>query len=143
MNFEIFRIGFLPISLFDILDILVVSYIFYALYKYFQNTRAGQMLVGLVILLVMTLVARNYPNPFNPKTTIYFQLAKAGRVSLKIYDVRGRLVRTLVDEHRKPGYYEETWAGKDDRGHGMASSVYLYRFLADGIEQSYKMVLIK
>ncbi|UCH11550.1 MAG: diadenylate cyclase CdaA [Fidelibacterota bacterium] len=58
MNFELFRIGFLPISLFDILDIVVVSLIFYTLYKYFQNTRAGQMLVGLVILLVITLVAR-------------------------------------------------------------------------------------
>lgn len=58
MNFEIFHIGFLPITLFDILDIVIVSFIFYTLYKYFQNTRAGQMLMGLVILLVMTLVAR-------------------------------------------------------------------------------------
>ncbi|MFB0516644.1 MAG: TIGR00159 family protein, partial [Candidatus Neomarinimicrobiota bacterium] len=58
MNLEIFHIGFLPISLFDIVDIVAVSFIFYTLYKYFQNTRAGQMLVGLVILLVVTLVAR-------------------------------------------------------------------------------------
>ncbi len=58
MKFEIFRIGFLPISLFDIVDILAVSFVFYTLYKYFQNTRAGQMLVGLVLLLVLTLVAR-------------------------------------------------------------------------------------
>ncbi|MFC1618691.1 diadenylate cyclase CdaA [Candidatus Neomarinimicrobiota bacterium] len=58
MNFELFHIGYLPISLFDILDIVVVTFIFYTLYKYFQNTRAGQMLVGLVILLVVTLVAR-------------------------------------------------------------------------------------
>ena len=58
MNLELFRIGFLPITLFDILDIVVVSVIFYFLYRYFQNTRAGQMLVGLVILLVVTLVAR-------------------------------------------------------------------------------------
>jgi len=55
---ELFKIGFLPITLFDIIDILVVSWIFYALYRYFQNTRAGQMLVGLVILLVITLLAR-------------------------------------------------------------------------------------
>ena len=58
MNLELFKLGFLPISLFDILDIMLVSWIFYTLYKYFQNTRAGQMLVGLVILLVITLVAR-------------------------------------------------------------------------------------
>ncbi|MCH7496233.1 MAG: TIGR00159 family protein [Candidatus Marinimicrobia bacterium] len=58
MNLELFRIGFLPISLFDILDIAAVSFVFYTLYRYFQNTRAGQMLVGLVLLLVLTLVAR-------------------------------------------------------------------------------------
>lgn len=58
MNLELFKIGFLPITLFDVIDILVVSWIFYALYRYFQNTRAGQMLVGLVILLVITLLAR-------------------------------------------------------------------------------------
>ena len=58
MNLEIFHIGFLPISLFDILDVLIVSWIFYTLYKHFRNTRAGQMLVGLAIVMVMTLVAR-------------------------------------------------------------------------------------
>lgn len=58
MNLELFKLGFLPISLFDILDIMLVSWIFYTLYKYFQNTRAGQMLVGLVILLVITMLAR-------------------------------------------------------------------------------------
>ena len=58
MNLELFKLGFMPISAFDILDIILVSWIFYTLYKYFQNTRAGQMLVGLVILLVITLVAR-------------------------------------------------------------------------------------
>ncbi|MEE9466553.1 MAG: diadenylate cyclase CdaA [Candidatus Neomarinimicrobiota bacterium] len=58
MNLDVFRIGFLPISIFDILDILIVSWIFYTLYRYFQGTRAGQMLVGLVLLVVITLVAR-------------------------------------------------------------------------------------
>ena len=58
MNLELFRIGFLPISLLDILDIALVSWLFFTLYRYFRNTRAGQMLVGLVILLVVTSVAR-------------------------------------------------------------------------------------
>lgn len=58
MNLELFKIGFLPISLFDVMDILVVSWIFYKLYKYFENTRAGQMLLGLVMLLIVTSVAR-------------------------------------------------------------------------------------
>lgn len=54
----LFHIGFLPISIFDLLDILIVSWIFYTLYRYFQGTRAGQMLVGLVLLVIITLVAR-------------------------------------------------------------------------------------
>lgn len=58
MNLELFKIGFLSISLFDVMDILVVSWIFYKLYKYFENTRAGQMLLGLVMLLIVTSVAR-------------------------------------------------------------------------------------
>lgn len=58
MNLELFKIGFLSISLFDVLDILVVSWIFYKLYKYFENTRAGQMLLGLVMLLIVTSMAR-------------------------------------------------------------------------------------
>ncbi len=58
MNLDLFRIGFLPISILDILDILIVSWIFYTLYRYFQGTRAGQMLVGLVLLIVITLFAR-------------------------------------------------------------------------------------
>ena len=56
MSFKLF--GWLPISLFDVFDILLVAWIFYTIYRYFQNTRAGQMLVGLVILLVITLMAR-------------------------------------------------------------------------------------
>lgn len=58
MNLDLFHIGFLPISIFDILDIMIVSWIFYTLYRYFQGTRAGQMLVGLVLLVIITLVAR-------------------------------------------------------------------------------------
>ena len=58
MTLELFKLWFIPISLFDIVDILLVSWIFYTLYRYFQNTRAGQMLVGIVIILVVSLIAR-------------------------------------------------------------------------------------
>ena len=58
MNLDLFKIGFIPISLFDIIDILLVAWVFYTLYRYFQNTRAGQMLVGIVIILGVSLVAR-------------------------------------------------------------------------------------
>ncbi len=58
MNLDLFHIGFLPITIFDLLDIIIVSWIFYTLYRYFQGTRAGQMLVGLVLLVIITLAAR-------------------------------------------------------------------------------------
>jgi len=58
MKLELFKLGFIPISLFDVIDILLVSWIFYTLYRYFQNTRAGQMLVGIVVILGISLVAR-------------------------------------------------------------------------------------
>ena len=58
MKLELFKLGFIPVSLFDIIDILLVGWIFYALYRYFQNTRAGQMLVGIVIIMGISLIAR-------------------------------------------------------------------------------------
>ena len=58
MNLKLFDLGFMPVTLFDVIDVLVVTWVFYRLYRYFQNTRAGQMLVGLVFLLLASLIAR-------------------------------------------------------------------------------------
>jgi len=90
-----------------------------------------------------TLVERSFPNPFNPQTKIRFQLAKPGRATLKVFDVRGRLVRTLIDKNMPAGYYEQIWLGRDNKDRRVASGVYLYRFTAPDYEQSRKMVLIK
>ena len=90
-----------------------------------------------------TLIEHNFPNPFNASTTIYYQLAKPGKVTLRVYDVRGRLVKTLVKREMRPGYYKAIWNGKDDRDRGVASGVYLIRFTATDVERSYKMVLVK
>jgi len=86
---------------------------------------------------------QNYPNPFNPLTTIRFNLAEPVRTSLKIYDVTGRLVRTLVDEHRGAGRYEEVWNGCNDGGHMVASGVYFYKLKAGEFEETKNMVLMK
>ncbi|MCK4577403.1 MAG: diadenylate cyclase CdaA [Candidatus Marinimicrobia bacterium] len=58
MNLELFKVGFVPVSLFDVIDIMIVSWLFYVLYQYFKNTRAGQMLLGLIVLVVVSLLAR-------------------------------------------------------------------------------------
>jgi hypothetical protein len=86
---------------------------------------------------------QNSPNPFNPSTQIRFSLPTAGPVQLRIYDVRGRLVRTLVDQAYEAGTWTVTWNGRDDRGRSVASGAYLYELRADSRRQVRKMGLLK
>jgi hypothetical protein len=96
-------------------------------------------------------LAQNYPNPFNPTTTIAYAvpfepgLKDAGtiRVTLKVYNVLGQEVRTLVDESREPGYYTIQWNGHNDRGQEFASGIYFYRMTAGTFTKTMKMVLLK
>jgi subtilisin family serine protease len=85
----------------------------------------------------------NSPNPFNPSTAIAFEVPAAGRAALRVYSVRGNLVRTLVDEKLAAGGYRVRWDGRDDHGRAAASGVYFYK-LEDG-ERSLtrKMSLLK
>jgi M6 family metalloprotease-like protein len=86
----------------------------------------------------------NYPNPFNPETTIYFNLAEAGKVNLSIYDIKGRLVNTLVNERLDKGTQSVMWQGKDAYGSSVSSGVYFYR-LERALEGSMtrKLILLK
>jgi hypothetical protein len=86
---------------------------------------------------------QNTPNPFNPTTTISFTLPERGRVTLAIYDVRGRLVRTLVDESVGEGYQERLWDGKDAKGARVSSGVYFYTLAAGDRTITKKMLLLK
>jgi hypothetical protein len=89
-------------------------------------------------------LGQNYPNPFNPSTTIPFSLARDTRVALRVYNVRGQLVRTLLDEPMKAGAdYSVVWDGHDDRGTPVASGVYFYHMVTDRWAKTNKMVLLK
>lgn len=90
-----------------------------------------------------TAMLQNSPNPFNPKTTIRFNLKNKGRVSLKVFDIRGALVTTLADEVLLAGPQERTWNGTDKNGRQAASGTYFYRLEADGVSVSKKMLLLK
>jgi hypothetical protein len=98
---------------------------------------------GVDIQAAVTCLEQNYPNPFNPSTTIAFSLGAETRVSLKIYDVAGRLVRTLVDEKRKAAPYREVWDGLTDTGAAAASGIYIYVLKTERYRESRKMLLIK
>lgn len=90
-----------------------------------------------------TLLAAAAPNPFNPATELKFTLATAGRASLRIYDQRGRLVRTLVDEALAPGAHRATWDGRDGAGRTAAAGVYLAELRAGEVRQMRKLTLVK
>jgi hypothetical protein len=85
----------------------------------------------------------NIPNPFNPSTTIRYQIGESGNASLRIYDVSGALVRTLVDRTHNVGDYEARWDGRDQTGKAVASGVYFYRLETNRFTQTRRMVLLK
>jgi len=85
----------------------------------------------------------NYPNPFNPSTTIRFSLAQAMKASLRIYNSRGQLVNTLLDAALPAGQHSLVWNGKDGFGRDVASGVYFYRLSAGSRVMHRKMLLLK
>jgi hypothetical protein len=83
------------------------------------------------------------PNPFNPATSISYDIASPGVVEIRAYDVAGRLVRELVKENKTPGRYQVIWNGLNSRGESVASGIYFVRMIAAGERLTKKMVLIK
>ncbi|UCE18842.1 MAG: T9SS type A sorting domain-containing protein, partial [Gemmatimonadota bacterium] len=91
-------------------------------------------------------LAQNYPNPFNPTTDIQFQIADNGspvQTTLKIYNILGQEVRTLVNEEKEPGYYTLTWDGRNEEGNEVPSGVYFYSMEAGDFQATKRMVLMK
>ena len=86
---------------------------------------------------------QNYPNPFNPATTIRFSLRATEEVTLAVYDVTGRLIRTIAERSFAAGEHEVTWRGRDERGGAAPSGVYFVRLNAGGAVESQKIVLNK
>lgn len=85
----------------------------------------------------------NFPNPFNPSTTISFAVAQAGPATLDLYDVRGQKVRTLINENLIAGTHQVRWDGADDQGRPMPSGTYMARLTSDGAFTTHKLVLAK
>lgn len=92
---------------------------------------------------VKTRILGNVPNPFNPSTEIRFAVAQDGPATLQIFDLNGRLVRTLVDDHLTAGPQVRVWDGRDDTGRRMASGAYYVRLEAGGEVAARKVMLLK
>jgi len=85
----------------------------------------------------------NYPNPFNPTTTIAFEMARSGHVTIEVYNIRGQKVRTLVSGEYGVGSHKVVWNGDDFTGRAVGSGMYFYRMTTAGYSKVNKMVLLK
>lgn len=90
-----------------------------------------------------TVLTAIYPNPFNPRTTIDFEVAEAGMLGLSVYDLQGRLVTVLAQGHRSPGVYRAAWDGCDATGREVPAGLYFCRLVVGQDVQTMKMILTK
>lgn len=86
---------------------------------------------------------QNYPNPFNSSTNVKYELQRAGKVVIKIYDIFGRLVNELLNKDQLPGSYNITWDGKDLNSHQVSSGFYYIRISSNDQKQSMRMLIIR
>ena len=88
-------------------------------------------------------VSPNYPNPFNPTTSIDIQIAQSSKLLVQVFDAKGRLVNTLINNTTDAGYYHVTWNGKDSKGYDMSTGVYFIS-VASGVDRNtQKIILLK
>jgi hypothetical protein len=98
---------------------------------------------GIAVLPKGMILHANYPNPFNPSTTIKFDIPQAGNVQLVIYDLNGRRISTLIDDNLAAGSHQVSWNGLDASGITVSSGVYIYRLQSMGTVLSRKLTLLR
>jgi hypothetical protein len=104
-----------------------------------NNSAAGDA----VTIPIRMALAQNNPNPFNPRTTIGFDISSPSHARLEIFSASGRLVRTLVDAVRPAGSHQVVWDGRDDAGRSVGSGIYFYRLRAGTFSESRRMTILK
>ena len=88
-------------------------------------------------------LSQNFPNPFNPTTTIHYDVPTESFTRLTVYDVSGKLVRELVSEYQSPGYHSIFWDGSDMLNRDVPSGIYFYSIEANNFQDVKKMLLVK
>ena len=86
---------------------------------------------------------QNFPNPFNPETTIAYQILRESDVNLKIYNIRGQLIRTLVDQKQPAGVYTVKWDAKNNSGQTVSTGVYFYWLKTNDYSKVRKLTLLR
>lgn len=119
------------------------GFIFLFLIRAYVSSIGSEVSEPIEIIPSAYALEQNYPNPFNPETVISFSLPKPGNVKIKIYDMLGNEIRTLIDEERFAGKHNIYWNSTDNFGKRVASGVYFYTISADNFTQTKKMVLMK
>ena len=95
------------------------------------------------IVTTKTELLNNYPNPFNPKTNIAFSIKEAGYTTLEVYNMKGQLMKTLVNEVKESGNFTVIWDGKDNSDKNVSSGIYFYKMKAEKYTSTKKMILMK
>ena len=103
----------------------------------------GKRLVEVEPIPELYALGQNFPNPFNPITTIFYDLPIDGKIELVIYDILGRKVITLISGFQEKGYKTVQWKGLDQNGIKVSSGIYFYRFLSEDYMAVKKMILLK
>jgi hypothetical protein len=93
--------------------------------------------------VLTTQLKNNYPNPFNPQTRINYSLSNSSPVRLQIFNLKGQLIRTLVNEFQTTGNYTLTWYGNNDKEESVASGIYFYKLTTGDYNKTRKMILMK
>jgi hypothetical protein len=128
------------------LDMKVVGNLLYTANEYngmhiFDLTYGVENVQPLAETQILSL--SNYPNPFNPNTTISYTLPAKGHVELNIYNIRGQLIKHLVDDNKQEGTHSVLWDGKDDKDRAIASGIYIYRISSGSKQMFGRMMLLK
>ena len=112
-----------------------------------MNKKLGEQIVQHTMIPESFALCQNYPNPFNSMTLITYDIPASAvegvHVVLKVYNILGQVMRTLVDEHKQPGRYQVSWDSNTASGSPVASGIYIYRIEAGEFVQVRKMVLIR
>jgi len=103
----------------------------------------SKVITGTVELPAQFEISQNFPNPFNPETTISYCLPRAGNVVIVVFDIQGKTVKNLINEHQPPGYYHIKWDGTNQEGNRVSSGIYFYQIQCKDGLKTQKMMLLR